>query len=277
MGSPENVNGSVVFNGRKCFSFGPFCGKQSILDVFKDDDYIIRTLTAEGARMAINEWEDQENFCPLTIAVDNSPCFNSNCQKYDTVQERNDCRTLARSYCATSCPDPRNMDTCKDRGCLTLGSFEAVEAENQLNTDPNETGQAPESAFEFQPTKIKTMVGGLVLDDTQQYVGGKHLSGFFALNKAELFCPSQGTADPVADEWERRALCLMGVDADPRAEPKLECPEDDLLKFNGCLAVRYLCKAVHVNSPCITTRRNSKPYTLNLQTLNPKPINSKLC
>ncbi|OLQ03906.1 hypothetical protein AK812_SmicGene13087 [Symbiodinium microadriaticum] len=111
------VNGSVVFNGRKCFSFGPFCGKQSILDVFKDDDYIIRTLTAEGARMAINEWEDQENFCPLTIAVDNSPCFNSNCQKYDTVQERNDCRTLARSYCATSCPDPRNMDTCKAQLC----------------------------------------------------------------------------------------------------------------------------------------------------------------
>ena len=24
----------------------------------------------------------------------------------------------------------------------------------------------------------------------------------------ELFCPSQGVGDPVADEWERRALCL---------------------------------------------------------------------
>ena len=27
----------------------------------------------------------------------------------------------------------------------------------------------------------------------------------------------------------------MGVNADTRAEPKLDCPEDDLLKFNGCL------------------------------------------
>ena len=35
-GQPESVNGSVVFNGRKCFAFGPFCGRQSILDVFRN-------------------------------------------------------------------------------------------------------------------------------------------------------------------------------------------------------------------------------------------------
>ena len=27
---------------------------------FKDDDYILKTLTAEGAKMAINEWEVPE-------------------------------------------------------------------------------------------------------------------------------------------------------------------------------------------------------------------------
>ncbi|CAE7539426.1 Ptchd3 [Symbiodinium sp. CCMP2592] len=203
----------------------------------------------ENVKLAVNEWEDQENFCPLTIANANSPCFNDNCQKYDTTMERETCRTLARSYCATECPTrtflnadgeevtiPISMANCKDRGCIQLGSFEAAAVNNsntQLNTDPNATGEAPESAFEFQPTKIKTMVGGLQLDANQKYTGGKYLSGFFALNKAELFCPTAGVNDPVADEWERRALCFMGVNADTRAEPKLDCPEDDLLKFSG--------------------------------------------
>ena len=128
------------------------------------------------------------------------------------------------------------MENCKDRGCIQLGGFEAAatnSTDNQLNTDPNATGEAPESAFEFQPTKISTMVGGLQLDTNQKFTGGKYLSGFFALNKAELYCPTAGVNDPIADEWERRALCFMGVNADTRAEPKLECPEDDLLKFSG--------------------------------------------
>ena len=30
----NEVNGSVVFDGRKCASFGPFCGKSNLLDVF---------------------------------------------------------------------------------------------------------------------------------------------------------------------------------------------------------------------------------------------------
>eukprot|EP00439_Symbiodinium_sp_Y106_P038960 s4884_g4.t1 len=87
-GQPESVNGNVVFNGRKCFAFGPFCGRQSILDVFRSDDHIINTLTMDNVKLAVNEWEDQENFCPLTIANANSPCFNDNCQKYDTTMDR---------------------------------------------------------------------------------------------------------------------------------------------------------------------------------------------
>ena len=105
------------------------------------------------------------------------------------------------------------------------------------------------------------------------YVAGKYLAGFYAVNKdvswpigsvrlarrsssAPLKAPvdrllacGAGSVDPVADEWERRALCLslgsplsvaygprMGIDADPRATPKLECKEDTLLKFNGWAA-----------------------------------------
>ena len=32
----------------------------------------------------------------------------------------------------------------------------------------------------------------------------------------------------------------MGVDADPRAEPKLDCPENELLKFSGPLGRRLV-------------------------------------
>ena len=35
-GTPRTVSGSVAFEGRKCFAFGPFCGKSSLLDVFLD-------------------------------------------------------------------------------------------------------------------------------------------------------------------------------------------------------------------------------------------------
>lgn len=36
------------------------------------------------------------------------------------------------------------------------------------------------------------------------------------------------------------ALNLLGIDADPRAEPKLDCKEDDLLKFSGAAAESQL-------------------------------------
>ncbi|CAK9032965.1 Patched domain-containing protein 3 (RND-type protein RNDEu-3) [Durusdinium trenchii] len=244
-GDPQSVNGSVVFNGRKCFSFGPFCAQSSLLDVFRGDDYVISNLNSTQVKLAVNSWENQETMCPLTLATSDSPCYNSNCQKYKTQQERQDCRVAATSYCQTKCPTmtmmvngeevtiPVDMATCQDRGCIQLGSLSSIStttASGMLNTDP---GEAPESAFEFQPTKIKTMVGGLVSDSTWEYAGGKHIAGFWALNKQELYCPTAGVNDPVADEWERRALCLMGIDADSRAKPKLDCQEDGILKFSG--------------------------------------------
>ncbi|OLP96124.1 Patched domain-containing protein 3 [Symbiodinium microadriaticum] len=141
----------------------------------------------------------------------------------------------------------------RDRGCIQLGAFGSGQTTTtpppgQLNTDTNGTGQAPESAFEFQPTRISTMVGGHVADSNWRYAEGKYIAGFYALNKAELFCPREGQTDPVADEWERRALCFMGIDADTRADPKLDCKPDDLLKFNGSFASGIMigkCDAVH--------------------------------
>ena len=245
-GTAQSVNGGVQWNGRMCFTFGPFCAKSSVLDVFREDDYILENLDANAVKLALNNWEKQETMCPLTLATSDSPCYDSNCQKYNTQAERLACRATATTYCNAKCPTitetingeevtrPVNMDTCQDRGCIQLGALSGgtttTTPSGMLNTDP---GEAPESAFEFQPTKIKTMVGGLVSDSNWEFAGGKHIAGFWALNKKELYCPSQGVNDPVADEWERQVLCLMGIDADPRAEPKLDCKEDNLLKFSG--------------------------------------------
>eukprot|EP00931_Biecheleriopsis_adriatica_P092828 TRINITY_DN665_c0_g2_i1.p1 TRINITY_DN665_c0_g2~~TRINITY_DN665_c0_g2_i1.p1 ORF type:complete len:1054 (+),score=221.71 TRINITY_DN665_c0_g2_i1:66-3227(+) len=252
-GKAKDINGSVEFEGRKCFAFGPFCGKSSILDVFRSDDMVIQNLDTAGVRQAVNAWEDQETMCPLSLAASDSPCVNNNCQKYKTSMERCQCRQVATTYCQKVCPTmtvmyngeemtrPKPGTTCMDMGCIQLGGLAGSNGvpscSGMLATDPNATGAAtgaaPESAFEFVPAKMKTMVGGLVGDSGVKFSRGKYLSGYYTLNKDELFCPREGLQDPVADEWERRALCVLGIDADPEAEPKLDCPEDLLLKFNG--------------------------------------------
>eukprot|EP00438_Fugacium_kawagutii_P018158 Skav206358 [mRNA] locus=scaffold3448:230697:241751:- [translate_table: standard] len=57
-GTPMSVNGSVQWDGRMCFTFGPFCAKSSILDVFREDDYVIENLNANEVKLAINNWEE---------------------------------------------------------------------------------------------------------------------------------------------------------------------------------------------------------------------------
>mmetsp|Transcript_64421 Transcript_64421/g.114570 ORF Transcript_64421/g.114570 Transcript_64421/m.114570 type:complete len:1047 (-) Transcript_64421:166-3306(-) len=248
-GKAVDKNGTVSFDGRKCFSFGPFCGKSSVLDVFRDDENVIMNLDTAGVQQAVNFWEDQEGMCPLSIATANSPCMDDNCQKYNTGAERSACRSLATTYCSTACPTttfiyqgeevtvPVDVETCMDRGCIQLGALQSITTAApdpaMLNTDPNATGNAPESAFEFAPSPMKTMVGSLSGEGNVKYTKGKFLQGYWVINKDELYCPEAGNADPVADEWERLALCELGIDADPRATPKLECPKDDLLEFNG--------------------------------------------
>ena len=51
----------------KCFKFGPFCGKSSILDIFNDDEMVIMNMTNYEVRMAIQEYENQTTTCPLTL------------------------------------------------------------------------------------------------------------------------------------------------------------------------------------------------------------------
>ncbi|CAJ1377390.1 unnamed protein product [Effrenium voratum] len=151
-GDPSSVNGSVVFNGRKCYAFGPFCGRSSVLDVFRGDDYVIQNLDSNQIMLALNNWEDQETFCPLTLATADSPCYNSTCKAYNTPQERYTCRVEATEYCNQKCPTntmmvngeevtiPVNIATCQDRGCIQLGNLGSISTTStsapggQLNT-----------------------------------------------------------------------------------------------------------------------------------------------
>jgi len=225
-------------HGRACFSFGPFCAEASILEVFRDDTNVINNLNTERVQQAVNFWEKQEGFCPLSLATAGSPCLDNNCQKYDTDSERQACRSSTLVYCNDVCPVrtltsngqtvtvPVDADSCKDQGCVELFSMTS----GMLNSDG---GSAPAMPSTYVPAPLKTMVGGLTGSGSVKYTNGKHLAGYWALNKMELYCPSVGRSDPLGDEWERRVLCLMGIDADPRAEPKLDCPADDLLTFNG--------------------------------------------
>tara|TARA_B110000211_G_C13671220_1_gene374608 strand:- start:63 stop:476 length:414 start_codon:yes stop_codon:yes gene_type:complete len=91
------------------FKFGPFCGKRTMLDIFRDDDAVIDALTLAEAKQAVNFWEGQDNFCPVSIAKLDSPCVDTkahnpsanklDCQKYTTKDERGNCRVAAKAYC----------------------------------------------------------------------------------------------------------------------------------------------------------------------------------
>eukprot|EP00928_Gymnodinium_smaydae_P068258 TRINITY_DN5133_c0_g2_i1.p1 TRINITY_DN5133_c0_g2~~TRINITY_DN5133_c0_g2_i1.p1 ORF type:complete len:1045 (+),score=84.01 TRINITY_DN5133_c0_g2_i1:58-3135(+) len=240
MGDPSVDASGRVSKQRQCFGFGPFCAKQSVLDIFKDDANVIKDLDKAKVERAINFWEGQESLCPLSLAPSNSPCFDNSCQKYTSATERSQCRSMADTYCSTSCPTktltykgknvtlPVNSDTCKDRGCILMGSFTSMASSAPAN---GTAGDAPEGAFEFEPFKVKTVVGGLAADGSVKYARGKHLFGFYALNRNEYFTSKDGRKDPLNEEWEKQALCVLGIDADPRAE--LTCTPDDLLQFSG--------------------------------------------
>ena len=172
----------------KCFKFGPFCGKRTMLDIFRDDEAVVDALTTPEVLQAVNFWEGQDNFCPVSIAKLDSPCVDTSkqlstanpldCQKYKTDTERQNCRTAAKTYCDKICPAicfppgsprcfPKLTGPCGDTGCLTLVTFNQLEASTaaaQAASNDNTTGAAPESAFAFEPFKIKSVLssGGAV-------------------------------------------------------------------------------------------------------------------
>lgn len=243
----------------KCFKFGPFCGKRTMLDIFRDDKAVIDSLTVPEIKQAVNFWEGQDNFCPISIAKLDSPCVDTrqylnsanklDCQKYKTTLERQNCRTSAQAYCDAKCPTicyppgsprcrPMTTGKCEDAGCLQLVSFNQQAAANAASQD-NTTGSAPDSAFAFEPFKIKSVLssGGEVGKQGPEMsgntiVGAKAMFGFYALSDNKNLIDSSET-DPISLEWEKKALCVLGIDYSLGRDPdyKDKCKKDDLLEF----------------------------------------------
>ncbi len=205
-----NFSKGVQVSKTKCFEFGPFCGKRTMLELYREDDVIIKNLNNSEVSQAVNFWEGQENFCPVSIARLDSPCVDASryksdadpmdCQKYSSQTERQNCRASAQAYCDAVCPvvcyppnanncQPRVLPnrTCGDNGCRSLVSFNNLAAENAADnsTSDNTTGSAPESAFAFEPFKVRTVLSsgkeGPKKDSSGKIVSATATFGFYAL------------------------------------------------------------------------------------------------
>ena len=230
----------------KCFKFGPFCGQNSLLEVYRRDPPVIANLTDASALTAINYWEKQQTLCPVSIATPGSPCVDTSiynpaadpndCQLYETQAQRENCRVASNNYCNVVCPAECMMQgdtcipvvkdnaTCWDTGCLTLQGFTQLETNNQ-------TG-APTNAFAFEPFAISTVAssgedGPAKSNVTGKIISASALMGYYVLAQNTLVIGGDNV-DPVAEEWEMLALCELGITT-PRSG--LNCTQDDMLKF----------------------------------------------
>ena len=244
-------------DNRKCYEFGPFCGKAGILGVFAEDSEVITRMSDEEALLAINLWEDQTNFCPVTLARFDSPCVNTtawlssagsdDCQVYNTTAERDNCRDSSQAYCDSVCPtqcfevgdDCVGMvvpgETCEDSGCLSLFSFAQLTSSN-TSTTTNATGEAPDSAFAFEPFELHTVASsgdGPAENSAGEIVSATTLFGFYALSETTIMYDDD-VLDPVAEAWEEDALCTLGI-IDAKNDGTV-CEKDDLFDFTGNFA-----------------------------------------
>merc|ERR1711871_955389 len=231
-GLKRDSNGKEITK-RKCQAFGPFCGMSSPLEIFRSDEAVIKDLTDQESLQAFNFWESQEQSCPVTIARSTSPCYTDACQKYQTATQRQMCRDSANSYCNITCPDVTNEKTCKDNGCITLLGFERLA---QLNMATGTNGSAPDGAFAFEPFKIRTVASSGSdgpVKKNGKYASAKAFFGFYALAATPVLVDGSDR-DPIAAEWESKALCVLGISAPvPREVTPPECPGSDLFTFKA--------------------------------------------
>jgi len=102
--------------------------------------------------------------------------------------------------------------------------------------------QTAESPFNADRFDIDKVAGGLT-GSPGAYTGASALFGFYALSKQEMYLEKDGsTMDPVNEEWEKQALCKMGIDADLKedadgdGDKENDCPGHPLLKFKAMFA-----------------------------------------
>jgi len=222
-----------------CFllgSTGAVCGESSVLETFRND--VPPDLTNEGALETINFYPTQLGFCPLTISDPESPCRNTtayntaaaynDCQVFTGTDVINDCRISMNNYCNEKCPnwlatdeDDRLVD-CEEESC-TRSSWYLYRTET-----------IPTFLVDLDAI-MSSGPDGPTYDEQDEVVSAEALFGYFMLSTQSILV-SGTELDPVAEEWEKAALCKLGIvaDSDDPLYNDTSCVNDSpLLRFTA--------------------------------------------
>lgn len=202
---------------RLCFPLGAagVCGEGSVLAAFRND--VPDGLTDKGAIDTINFFPTQERFCPLTISDPASPCRNATaknpaadedaCQVYTGAQIPM-CQTAFYNYCGDVCPNWLSPNStlretdCQEESCPRSSWYLA-------NRDP-----IPVFGTDLDSIMSSSQSGGGPERDIKgQVVSAEALFGYFFL-ATETVVFEGSEFDPIAEEWEKAALCKIGIVAD---------------------------------------------------------------
>jgi hypothetical protein len=232
-----------------CFKFGPFCAAQSVLEVFAPAlsmfaptaayETHVASLTDPMVLQDFNGWNHvhhQNHGCydmdgvtpgpngehPIAhkCICDPSLCNKASCEAGVGAQP---------SAVASGFTKRVWMSGCSSCDCV---GYDALH--------PNASSAAsPFNADRFDVTKVAGGLNG----PPGQYTSAKSLFGFYSLNKNEVYIDSTGrVADPLAQEWERQALCKLGIPSpadspgDGQSLEEEDCPGDPLIKFTAQFA-----------------------------------------
>merc|ERR1711871_605183 len=120
-----------------------------------------------------------------------------------------------------------------DNGCVTLLGFNMLAQRNQQT---GQNGTAPDGAFAFEPFKIRTVASSGKNGPTKsggRYVSAKALFGFYALAATPVMVDGS-EVDPIAQEWESKALCVLGIAAPVAREvTPPTCAGSELFSFKA--------------------------------------------
>lgn len=216
---------------KKCFQLGPlFCGQRSLVDVFGSNANFA-SLDDDGSLRAINFYNlEQKVPCPMDTTNPFNPCANAlewkpgadplACQKYGQNPYRSDCRAAAVAYCNDA---TKGGGGGNDPGCVAIVN-----------------GSVPMGAMVpmFDVTSI--LGNPRYLPDGVNIAGAESVSGYFMLNRDNIWLPNVGNyEDPLSNLWERKALCVMGIDTEAapgKARESAACPGSQYIKFDANFA-----------------------------------------
>ena len=227
----------------KCFllgSTGAVCGESSVLATFRND--IPDDLTDEQVVDTVNFYPTQQRFCPLTISDPTSPCRNATaynpsaapdaCQVYDaSVGDGSSvptCQAAFTAYCNDKCPNWLSPNgTVREQGCVEETC--ARSSWYLVRTDPIPTFTADLSSM------LSSGENGPTRDSSGRVISAQTMFGYYMLSTTTIVLDGSNV-DPISDEWEKAALCKLGIvsdEDDPVYNSETCTREDALLKFTA--------------------------------------------